>query len=134
MKPRVLALLAAMVFALVAHPVLSYAQDVGFANIDFQFVAAGKTMAPGRCGLRVTTDRAALTLTPPKGSGEFLVSITRLAAPEPASSETRLGFDKVGDIYYLSEVWLPGDDGFLVYAAKETHTHRTVKGEQKAKH
>ncbi len=131
MNRRVHTLLAALVLVLVVHPAVSYAQTSAFADVAFKFVAAGKDMAPGKYELRLDNDRSAFTLVSPSGSGEFLLTVTRLAASEPPSSDTRFVFDKVGDTYYLSEVWLPGEDGYLLYAAKEKHTHRTVKGSPK---
>ncbi len=69
----------------------------------------------------------------PKGTGMFLTTITRLAAPEVSLVDAHLVFDKVGDTYYLSEVWMPGEDGFLLYAAKGKHTHTLIKFHKKAK-
>jgi hypothetical protein len=53
--------------------------------------------------------------------------ITRLGATEPPAAEARLVFDKVGAVSYLSELWMPGSDGYLVHAAKGKHTHVSVK-------
>jgi hypothetical protein len=36
-------------------------------------------------------------------------------------------FDKFGDSYYVSEVWVPDRDGFVVGGTKEVHTHHAVK-------
>jgi hypothetical protein len=61
-----------------------------------------------------------------KPSGGFLLVLTRLAAPHAKLPEGRLVFDKVGDTYTLSEMWLPDKDGFLLHATKEKHTHHTT--------
>ncbi|HEX7485084.1 MAG TPA: hypothetical protein VF332_02955 [Vicinamibacterales bacterium] len=90
--------------------------------------------SPGQYELQLNTDGTAFTLTAvPKETGVFVMAITRLAAADPPASDTHVTFDKVGSTYYLSEVWLPGEDGYLVYAAKVKHTHQTVKGTKKAK-
>jgi hypothetical protein len=52
--------------------------------------------------------------------------ITRLAAPATPLTEARITFDKVGDQYFVSEVWFPERDGFLLYGATEAHTHEYV--------
>jgi hypothetical protein len=57
--------------------------------------------------------------------------LTRIAEPDPPASEAKVVFDKVGDVYYLSEVWMPGSDGFLLMATKEKHTHVKVKAIRK---
>ncbi len=134
MKHRVLVMLAAAALMFVIHPAVSYAQDAAVVNIGFPFIAQGKTMPAGEYELQVNGDETAFTLTAePKGKGEFVSVVTRLAAPEPPGNDTHITFDKVGTTYYLSEVWLPGADGYLVYAAKEKHTHTIVKGQKKAK-
>ncbi len=132
MKRRVLVMLAATALLFVVYPAVSYAQDSAVFTIGFNFMAEGKPMAPGQYELKLNSDHTAFTLTPmPKGSGVFLTTVTRLAVAEPPNGDTRVVFDKVGDAAYLSEIWLPGDDGFLVYAAKEKHTHQIVKGHKK---
>jgi hypothetical protein len=134
MTRRVLAVLAAMVFVFVVSAAVTYAQEGAVADIGFKFVAAGKTMPPGKYDLTINSDRSAFTLAPDgKGAGVILVAMTRLAAPESPSSDTRFVFDKVGDNYFLSEMWLPGEDGYLFYAAKEKHTHQVVTGQRKTK-
>ena len=54
--------------------------------------------------------------------------LTRLARQplEGGTSET-LVFDKVGAKHILSEVWLPDEDGFLLEATKEDHSHSIVE-------
>jgi hypothetical protein len=134
MNRRVVTLLAAMVLAFVVYPAVTYAQEGATAEIGFQFVAAGKTMPPGTYDLTANSDATAFTLAPQgKGAGVILVPMTRLAASEPPSGDTRFVFDKVGSTYFLSEAWLPGEDGYLFYAAKEKHTHTTVKGHKRVK-
>ena len=59
--------------------------------------------------------------------------ITRLA-PSPGargSANVRLVFDQVGEERYLSEVWIPGADGFLLRATSERHKHATVDSDAK---
>ena len=134
MNRRFLVLLAITAFVVVAYPAVSQAQDTAVVTVGFPFVAEGQTMPAGPYELQLNSDQTAFTLTAsPKETGVFLTIITRLAAPEPPSGDTRVVFDKVGNTYYLSEVWLPGEDGFLVYAAKGKHTHQIVRGHKKAK-
>ncbi len=59
--------------------------------------------------------------------------ITRLAPSPGAKSNgsVRLVFDQVGEERYLSEVWIPGADGFLLRATSERHKHATVDADAK---
>lgn len=86
-----------------------------------------QTHQPGHYSLSVNDDQRILTITPAKDTANEALVDTRLAAPEPPASGAHVVFDKVGDLYYLSEVWIPGYDGFLLYSAKEKHTHARVK-------
>jgi len=134
MNRRFLVLLAVTALMFVAHPAVSQTQDSALATIGFSFVADGKTMPAGQYELKLNSDRSAFTLSAsPKGSGVFITTITRLASPEAAAGDAHIVFDKVGETCYMSEVWLPGEDGYLVYAAKGKHTHQIVKGQKKAK-
>jgi len=44
-----------------------------------------------------------------------------LAAPEVV-------FDKLNGQYYVSELLVPGDDGYLLLVTKASHTHESLKG------
>lgn len=137
MTRRVLALSFAVALAFVLSPAVSYAQfevHAATVHVTFPFVAEGKTMPPGHYELRISRDESTATLLPEGGDGGVILPVvTRLAASDSPIKETRIVFDKVGDTRYLSEAWLPGEDGYLFYAAKVKHTHEVVKGEKKTK-
>jgi hypothetical protein len=103
------------------------AQDILEANIPFSFTASGKTHDAGKYEFRVIEDDQTLEFTGPAKTGGFIQVMTRLAAPEAFIPDGRLVFDKVGETYFLSEMWLPEQEGFLVHAEKERHTHHVVK-------
>jgi hypothetical protein len=121
------ALLMAAVVALVGATSRASAQGILQANIPFKFTVSGKTHDAGKYECRVLDDDQTLEFTGPAKAGGFVQVMTRLAAPEASLADGRLVFDKVGDTYFLSEMWLPGQDGFLVHAARERHTHHVVK-------
>lgn len=134
MKRRRLVLLALAALLVMAFPALGRAQEIAIVKIGFPFIAEGKAMPAGEYELQLNNDRSAFVLSAaPKGTGVFLTTLTRLAAPEPAGGDMRLVFDKVGDKLFLSEVWQPGEDGYLVFAAKEKHTHQMIKGQKKGR-
>ncbi|MDH4272557.1 MAG: hypothetical protein OEW18_11355, partial [Candidatus Aminicenantes bacterium] len=75
---------------------------------------------------------------------EFPVPFTeRLAQPAPPLAEPQLVFDEVGNfepsyteyftVYLLAEVWLPGEEGFLVHTTKGAHKNKIIKGQSAAK-
>lgn len=126
MSTKAAGLASLMAIAFVAGPALAGSLDEVVANIPFKFVAAGKLQDAGAYALRIDVEQETVELVPPKGSGEVMPVVTRLAAPEGLKREGRLVFDKVGDTYTLSEVWLTGADGFLMHATKGPHTHHTT--------
>jgi hypothetical protein len=121
------ALLMAAVATLVGATSRASAQDILEANIPFTFTASGTTHDAGKYEFRVIDDDQTLEFTGPARTGGFIQVMTRLAAPEPFIPDGRFVFDRVGDTYFLSEMWLPEQEGFLVHAAKERHTHHVVK-------
>lgn len=134
MERRVLALVGVMLFVFALVPAVGHAQQVVTANIDFPFVADGKTLPPGGYDLAESPDSSTFQLTPTgTGPSIFLLPVTRLAAPETPVTEARLVFDRVGNMDYLSEIWMPGQDGFLFHITKEKHTHHVVKAVKKVK-
>ncbi|MBP1635571.1 MAG: hypothetical protein H6Q10_2145 [Acidobacteria bacterium] len=117
-----------VVFALVlaTGAAVAYAQDEATFDTSFGFRVGKELCQPGKYVVRVNEDQMGLTITPAKGAPFIELAMTRLAAPEVRMAGVKVVFDKVGDVYYLSEVWLPGIDGFLLHSTKERHTHTTV--------
>ena len=55
------------------------------------------------------------------------IILTTLAAPSHSTTDhAHIVFDRVGDAYTLSELWLPGSDGLLVHVTKGKHEHQIV--------
>jgi hypothetical protein len=131
-NPKVAGLASFMALAFVIGPALAYAQwdaqqEELVVHVPFRFVAAGQAHDAGAYELLVSQHPGSIEIVPSRGPDEVIPVATRLAAPpEPPTSEGRLVFDKVGDSYTLSEVWVSDEDGFLVHSTKETHTHQTV--------
>jgi hypothetical protein len=133
MNRRVALLAATIALLIAAGPAVAYAQELVVANVPFKFFSSGKTHDPGEYQLRVSEDEMSWTLTPAKGAPVVATVVTRLASHEAASSGDRLVFDKVGDTYYLSEVWPSREDGYLLHVTKEKHTHHVIKLLRRAK-
>ena len=105
----------------------AFAQQSVTATVPFDFVVSGTTHTAGTYDLRLTNNDQTFEFKGPSRNGGFAEVMTRIAGPEIHGSEGRLVFDHVGGLYYLSEVWLPDQEGFLLYAVKEPHTHHAVK-------
>ncbi len=99
-------------------------------DVTFPFMVGARTLSAGKYVVEALTQDL-LVFRPIAGAPVEVSVITRLAQPTTALTEPKVIFDKVGDRYYASEVWVPGRDGFLVRGTTEAHTHQTVKGAKK---
>lgn len=125
MFSRVALVVAAMLVGVVSQV---WAQDAITAKIPFAFVTMDRTQPAGTYEFRLTDRDEAVEFTGPDHNGGILGVMTRLGVPDFTSSQPgRVVFDKVGETYYLSEIWLPGAEGFLVHAERSKHSHTTVK-------
>jgi len=140
MKRKFITVVAALAFSLIAGSAVTYAQ--GTFKIPFKFEAGGKKFAPGEYGVARKGEGQIVLRLESKGEEVAIPFIQKLAQPKPPAEEPQLVFDMVGNFepsyseyitdYILAEVWLPEEDGFLVFTTKGAHQHQTVKG-QKAK-
>ena len=138
MKRLAVWLAVAMTVALVARATETYAQ--GTFKMAFGFEAGGKKLPAGE--YRVTKGDGQITLRQESTGKEFQVPFTqRLPQPTPPLTEPQLVFDMVGNFapsyteyvtdYVLAEVWLQGEDGFVVHITKGAHSTKIIKGQQK---
>jgi hypothetical protein len=140
MKRLVILAIVAFTFVLIAGSTVTYAQ--GTFKIQFKFEAGGKRFAAGEYWVAQKGDKQVALRREPNGEEVLVPFIQRLEQPKPPLQEPQLVFDMVGNFepsyteyvtdYVLAEVWLPGEDGFLIHTTKGAHQHQTIKG-QKAK-
>ena len=98
------------------------------AKIDFPFSVGGKVLAAGN--YEFTRDDAGMVfrVEDMNKNGALAPIVTRLTREMHAMpNEAYLVFDKVGEDYLLSEIWAPGEDGYLLLATKGEHTHKVVE-------
>lgn len=136
MKRSVVLALAALAFGLVAGSTAAHAQ--GIFKIPFEFEAGGKKFSPGEYLVTQKEDKKIAIRREPNGEEVLISFIQRLEQPKPSIQEPQLVFDAVGNFepsyteyvteYVLAEVWLPGEDGFLIHVTKGAHQDQTVKG------
>jgi len=121
MKKQILVSLAAFV---VLSYVLAYAQPAT-VNIDFPFVAGGKTLPAGKYTVEMPTTDSISFFGP--GGKSVMIVLTRLGRHD-TDTDLEVVFDKVGGKMLLSEVWFPNQDGYLLLATKEAHEHAVLGG------
>jgi hypothetical protein len=136
MKRRVLSLAVALTFLLAAGVVRAAAQ--ASFKVPFPIKVAGKNLAAGEYEAAKAPD-GGLVLKQVSTGKETPVAVLERIKPEAPAAEPKLVFDEVGDfapsyteyitVYVLSEVWLPGEDGFRVHVTKGAHKTKEVKGQ-----
>jgi len=96
-------------------------------KVPFQFTA-GKTVLPaGDYEFIPDPTMGLVRVSTPKGSAVVVQVVTRLAAGiHTTAADAHAVFDKVGNTYTLSEIWLPDEDGFLLHVTKGAHEHHIV--------
>ena len=132
MKKQTLVVAGVCVVALALASSLAWAASSVFVDTPFSFMAKDTTMPAGRYEIRPDSDMTNLVIRSSGGSGGRTVTvpvIERLA--DTGAKESRVVFDKVEGKRYLSEVHIPGMDGFLVGIAKGKETHEVLPGKEK---
>jgi hypothetical protein len=96
--------LATLVFALAAAGAV-HAQTLT-ANVPFQFVVNGQTLAAGSYAVSEASPRTLIV----QGRGTKGAAAALAVNFEPASSQlpAKLVFHRYGDRYFLAQVWIPG--------------------------
>ncbi len=108
---------------------MSYGQKTLKVKIDFPFTAAGKVLAAGDYEITRDFRGEFFTVQGQDKQGVEVPIVTRITKEMRADQEEpRLVFDKVGDTYLLSEIWLANEDGYVVLVTKGTHEHKVMKG------
>ena len=107
-------------------------------KVAFPLQAGGKKLAAGDYSAVKTADGGLVLRQVSTGKDIPLAVLERIPKPEAPVTEPRLVFDEVGDfapsyteyvtVYILSEVWLPGEEGYRVHVTKGAHKTKVVTG------
>jgi hypothetical protein len=137
MKRLIALAIGTLVFALIAGGTVAYGQ--GTFKIPFKFEAGGKKLPAGEYWVAQGGEGQITLRQESTGKEIQLPFINKLAQPTPPVEAPQLVFDMVGNFepsyteyvtdYVLAEVWLVGEEGFLVHATKGAHQHKIVKGQ-----
>lgn len=96
-------------------------------DIYLTFKVGQRTLSAGTYAItQASPDVLVLRSTRPGAAPVQVPVITRLAAPATDLSEPRLTFDTVRGQNFLSEVWLPGADGFLLSGPAGVNPHTVI--------
>ena len=133
MKPRSLATLVAVGLAVLALAVPVFAQSGAreiVTKVPFDFSVGDKSFPAGSYKIvHRVGGMPELQLRSEDGKASASLSaVTRLARQHMGDApHASLVFDTAGSKNILSEVWLPGEDGFLVHGSEGPHEHAIVE-------
>jgi hypothetical protein len=122
--------IAACVVGLALAGSMAWASSEIAVNIPFSFMVKDKEMPAGHYEIQSEGDQEARLLVRSKdGKGStFVPVIERLA--DTGAKEPTVVFDRIGNKRYLSEVHIPGSDGFLVGIIKGEEKHEVLTGKE----
>ena len=95
----------------------------------FAFIGSGETLPAGEYQFKPDIAMKTMQIASTDKSARTVIAqvITRIgAAIHTSPQDAHLVFDEVGGVRTLSEIWIPGMDGWLLSVGKGAHQHRTV--------
>jgi len=136
---RPLAALPVVIVAFALAAMASPAQAQAAFKVPFKFESGAKKFPAGDYLLTKTGEGEVTVRQVSTGKESVIPFSQKLTPAEPTAAEPRLVFDEVGNfepsyteyftIYVLAEVWLSGQDGYLIHTTKGAHKTQVVKGE-----
>ena len=127
MRKQILAAVVVGVLALGLAGSLAWAGGALSVNVPFGFSVKDKEMPAGRYEIQTQgNDETKLVIRSSPGVGVLVVPVIERLA-DTGSKEPKVIFDKMqSGKTFLSEVHMPGQDGFLVGIAEGTEKHGHV--------
>ena len=136
MKPLIIPATLGFVFVLFFGTSAAYTQAT--FKIPFKFEVEGKTFPQGNYWIAQKEEGKIILRRETGGEEASIFIIEKLIQPDPPVEEPQLVFDMVANFepsypeyvteYLLAEVWLTGEDGFLVLAGERAEYHKSIKG------
>jgi hypothetical protein len=125
-------LLVAVVVGIAAFATPAFAQNMARVKLDFAFLVSGKELPAGSYEFEAAPNRIMIRSTNGSSATTVVPIVTRLGRHDN-DADPELVFDKVDGKLLLSELWLPGSDGYLLLASASDHEHRVVGGSRPRK-
>ncbi len=99
------------------------------ANVSFPFMVGNKLLPAGDYTFDRQGPLGQVFRVQGEGKNATVVNvITRIASDiHTTPQDAHLVFDVVGgDKYILAEIWIPGEDGYVLAVTKEKHEHKVM--------
>jgi hypothetical protein len=124
MRSRILASLCFLGLMTVGS---GYGQQKISVNVPFAFSAGDKSLPSGQYDFVRSASDKVISVVNSQGNAVAAQVVTRIAKEiHTTPKDAHVVFDKVGENYLLSEIWIPEIDGFEMASTKEKHEHRIL--------
>jgi len=98
-------------------------------DVSYEFHAGSAVLPAGTYEIKPDTQKSVVRLLNTKTNESIMAPVVTRIAQRPGN-EALVVFDQVGTQYYLSEVHIPGIDGFHLTGAPGPHTHVSLKAKK----
>lgn len=123
--------MAAVFLVLIATTFFAVAQTPNSLHFttSFPFYVSTKLMPAGAYKASTSANMEEIRISSADGKESVLAPVaTRLS--QRTGNPDSVVFDVVGNDHYLTEIYIAGEDGYLIRGAEGKHTHSTVKGKK----
>jgi hypothetical protein len=116
MKRNLITILSLVVMSLLLNAAGAYAQSYAKANVPFAFNLGAAQLPAGTYEVKVISQSREIMIRNHE-TGAAALSIAR--SDRPGNTESKLVFDRIGNQYFLIEVWNGlGADGMIIPTSK----------------
>ncbi len=127
MKKRIAVIV--LVLASASFFAMAQATNALVVTVPFPFYVSGKLLPAGSYKIHASATLNEITVANDNGKDNALAAVlTRISTT--TEDNTSVVFDVAGSDHYLSEIYIQGEDGFLIKGYAEKHTHMRVKGKR----
>ena len=124
MKTRI----AAVLLVLFSTAFLAVAQNPAtlVLAVPFPFYVSGKLLPAGSYRIQASANQNEITVSNGNGKESVMAIVTTRLSSSSEDKDSAV-FDVSGNDHYLSEIYVQGEDGYLIKGSGERHTHMRVK-------
>jgi len=135
MKKHTFVMTSLLLLSLMAAAQVVQAQEALVVNIPFEFVAGKLTLPAGEYRVEKLEKNSVVVLTHCTQPGASAVVMTIAAQANEPQSDSKLVFNRYGNLYFLSQYWMAGSSRgrLLLKSAREEEISRIARNETQGK-
>jgi len=129
MKKHTFVMTSLLLLSLMAAAQVVQAQEALVVNIPFEFVAGKLTLPAGEYRVEKLEKNSVVVLTHCTQPGASAVVMTIAAQANEPQSDSKLVFNRYGNLYFLSQYWMAGSSRgrLLLKSAREEEISRIAR-------